>query len=55
VEGHLFQGFGAVEVLTAGDKPNFKLFQIKHKSSSFQVPYGRVAKKTTTKAVVPFR
>ncbi len=30
VDGDLFQRFGPVKVLAAGDKPDFKLFQIKH-------------------------
>jgi hypothetical protein len=29
----LFEGLGAVEVLTAGGKPYFKLFEVIHKSS----------------------
>ena len=29
------EGFGAVEMLTASDEPDFKLFQINHKSFPF--------------------
>ena len=30
VGGHLFQGFRAVEMLAAGDEPDFELFEIGH-------------------------
>ncbi len=52
--GDGLEGFRAVEMLAAGDKPDFELFQFKHKSFPFRVPIRR-ATKTIIKTVLHFR
>jgi hypothetical protein len=38
VDGHLFQGFRSVEMLAAGDEPDFELFEIGHFHKCNNVP-----------------
>ena len=45
MDGHLFQGFRAVEMLTAGDEPDFELFEIGnfHNPKSHLVQFDRTS------------